>query len=71
MDQDGDSIIGQVGYVTTRIGGGAHPGEVQIGLRGGSESFIAYATEPVERGQQVLVVDRRPGRSVDVMALAG
>jgi hypothetical protein len=70
-DQDGDDIIGGVGYVTTRVGGGSHAGEVQIGLRGGSESFIAYATEPIERGQQVLVVGRRPGRGVDVMALAG
>jgi membrane protein implicated in regulation of membrane protease activity len=70
-DQDGENIIGEVGHVTTRVGGGEHAGEVQIGLRGASESFIAYSGEPIERGQQVLVVGRRPGRGVDVMALAG
>jgi hypothetical protein len=71
MDEDGENIIGGVGHVTTRVGGGEHAGEVQIGLRGGSESFIAYATEAIERGQQVLVVGRRPGRGVDVVGLAG
>jgi membrane protein implicated in regulation of membrane protease activity len=71
MDQDGDRIIGEVGYVTTRISGAGRAGEVQIALRGRTESFIAYATEVVELGQQVMVVGRRPGRGVDVMALAG
>jgi membrane protein implicated in regulation of membrane protease activity len=70
-DQDDDEIIGGVGYVTTRIDGSGHAGEVQVGLRGGSESFIAYATETIERGQQVMVVGRRPGRGLDVIALAG
>ena len=63
---DEGRVIGEQGFVTTRIPGGDRPGEVQIPLRGGSESFIAYATEPIARGQRVLVLGRRPGRAVDV-----
>jgi hypothetical protein len=59
-------VIGEQGFVTTRIPGGERPGEVHIGLRGGSESFIAYATERIDEGQRILVVGRRPGRAVDV-----
>jgi hypothetical protein len=44
-DTDEGRVIGEQGFVTTRIPGGEHPGEVQIHFRGGSESFIAYGTE--------------------------
>lgn len=64
---DGDRIVGTVGLVTTKVGGGQRAGEVQIPLRGGTEAFIAYASDPIERGTQVLVVGRRPGRVVDVI----
>ncbi len=63
---DEGRVIGEQGFVTTRIPGGDRPGEVQIPLRGGSESFIAYATEHIGEGQRVLIVGRRPGRAVDV-----
>jgi hypothetical protein len=63
-----DELVGELGFVTTRIGGGDRAGEVQVPLQGGSATFIAYGAEPIARGAQVLVVDRRPGRVVDVMA---
>ena len=59
-------IVGEQGFVTTRIPGGARPGEVQIPLRGGSETFIAYGSEAIDQGQRILVIGRRPGRGVDV-----
>jgi hypothetical protein len=65
-DPNEGRVIGEQGFVTTRIPGGDAPGEVQIPLRGGSESFIAYATEHIGQGQRVLVIGRRPGRAVDV-----
>ena len=65
-DPEEGRVIGEQGYVTIRIPGGDQPGEVQIPLRGGSESFIAYATEPISHGARILVVGRRPGRAVDV-----
>ena len=42
------------------------PGEVLIPIRGGSESFAAWADEPVAKHQQVLVTDVLSGRSVVV-----
>ncbi|MGH9101539.1 MAG: hypothetical protein ACRDYD_00915 [Acidimicrobiales bacterium] len=66
FDPDEDRLIGEVGFVTTRIGGRDKAGEVQIRLRGGSETFIAYGDEPIEKGRQVLVLGRRPGRSLEV-----
>jgi hypothetical protein len=69
--QDEGRVVGEQGFVTTRIPGGEHPGEVQISLRGGSETFIAYGTEEIERGQRVLVLGRRPGRGLDVTAFSG
>jgi hypothetical protein len=65
-DANGDSIVGSLGYVTNRIRGGDAPGEVQIHLRGGSESFIAFGAEPIDRGEKILVVGKRPGRALDV-----
>lgn len=59
-------VIGEQGFVTTRIPGGDRPGEIRIALRGGSEVFIAYAPEPIAQGERVLVLGRRPGRAVDV-----
>lgn len=67
---DPDHLVGEVGYVTTRIRGGDQPGEIQVALSGHSESFIAYADDPVEQGQQVLIIGRRPGRAFDVIFLA-
>jgi hypothetical protein len=64
---DGDRIVGALGFVTIRIPGGQTPGEAQVELRGASESFIAYAADPILAGEQVLVVGRRPGRIVDVI----
>lgn len=71
LDDDSDHVIGEVGYVTTRIGGGELPGEVQVSFRGASESFIAYGSEPIDRGAQVVVVAKRPGRGVEVTVLYG
>lgn len=67
----GDQLIGQVGHLTTRIAGAGRPGEVQLPVRGGSESFIAYGEEPIETGAQVMVVGARPGRIVEVTRLSG
>jgi hypothetical protein len=68
---DPEAIVGEVAVVTTRILGKDRPGEVQLSFKGGSESFIAYADEVVERGQQVLIIGRRPGRAVEVIYFAG
>jgi membrane protein implicated in regulation of membrane protease activity len=65
---DEDRVVGSLGMAITRIPGGDRPGEVQVSIRGGSESFIAYGVDPIGRGEQVMIVGRRPGRILDVIA---
>jgi hypothetical protein len=60
-------VHGKVGHVIIRIRGAAGPGEVLVKVRGGTEAFIAYADEVIERGEDVLVVDSRGHRCVDVV----
>lgn len=68
MDSTKESPAGLTGYVTVAIPGPGRPGEVRVSIRGGSESFIAYAEAPVERGATVIVVGDRGARCVDVVA---
>ena len=48
--------------------GQAGPGEVLVKIRGGSEAFIAWSPEPLQKGTSVLVIDERGSRTVDVSA---
>ena len=60
-------MIGKEGHVIVRIRGAEAPGEVLVGVRGGTEAFIAYAQAPLELDADVLVVASRGERSVDVV----
>jgi hypothetical protein len=63
-----ESIIGKVGRVTGTIAAGKL-GEVMISVRGGSEAFNAYASQPaasIERGTRVVVLEHFPPRTVVV-----
>lgn len=62
------AVIGNVGHliVATRGAGGA--GEVQLRVRGGTETYLAWSAEPLAKGSYVLVIDTRGPRTVDVMA---
>jgi membrane protein implicated in regulation of membrane protease activity len=64
-----EDVVGKTAHVSVTIPGGELPGEVVVRVRGGSEAYIAYASEEVERGTQVLVVADRGARSVDVSLL--
>jgi hypothetical protein len=52
--------------VATR--GDAGPGEVVLRIRGGSETYLAYSQDPLDRHTSVLVVAVRGARTVDVVA---
>ncbi len=61
-------LIGKVGRVTDVIPPGGM-GEVMIPVRGGTEAFYAYATDPsetIERGSRVVVIEHDTGRTVIV-----
>jgi membrane-bound ClpP family serine protease len=62
------SLIGEVGYVTVPIPAGK-PGEVMLGVRGGTEAFAAWSDEPIAKHSRVVVVEDRSGRSVTVTPL--
>ena len=65
LDQE---MIGRVGRVTAVVGPG-HLGEVMIAVRGGSEAFHAYSSNPGEtipKGVRVVVVEYFPPRTVVV-----
>ena len=65
VDQD---MIGRIGRVTGTVAPG-RLGEVMIAVRGGSEAFNAYASDPDEtigKGTRVVVVEYFPPRTVVV-----
>jgi membrane protein implicated in regulation of membrane protease activity len=65
-------LIGKVGRVTGTIEPGKL-GEVMIGIRGGSESYYAYAAdqeERIETGTRVVVLEHDAARTVIVSRLA-
>jgi hypothetical protein len=66
--QTDHELIGKVATVTSTIGPG-EMGEVMVPVRGGSESFYAYASDAAETipaGAQVLVLERRAPRTLVV-----
>jgi hypothetical protein len=61
-------MVGLVGRVTGMISPG-RLGEVMIAVRGGSEAFNAYGTDPagtIGKGTRVVVVEYFPPRTVVV-----
>ena len=58
-----DSVVGRPAYVTVAIPGGDRAGEVFLRVRGGTESYIAFADQPVEVGTEVVVLADRGARS--------
>jgi membrane protein implicated in regulation of membrane protease activity len=67
MDAD-HQLIGKVGRLTGSIEPG-EMGEVAVSVRGGSETFYAYAPDPAEsipEGTRVIVIEHEPPRTVIV-----
>ncbi|MFJ8928122.1 MULTISPECIES: hypothetical protein [unclassified Streptomyces] len=63
-----EAVVGQTGKLVLGTRGAAGPGEVLVQVRGGTETFLAYSDEPLERGATVLVIESRGCRQVVVMA---
>jgi hypothetical protein len=65
------SVVGCTGQVIVATRGDAGMGEVQVGIRGGTETFMAWSEEPLAKGTAIIVVDVRGARTVDVRRFAG
>jgi hypothetical protein len=65
-----NAVIGCTGELLIATRGTAGPGEVLVRIRGGSETFLAWSDEPLRRGLNVLVVESRGSRQVDVIEWA-
>ena len=68
MVSDDQEVIGKVARVTGTIEPG-EMGEVMVPVRGGSEAYYAYASDPSEtipKGTRVVVIEHDPPRTVVV-----
>jgi membrane protein implicated in regulation of membrane protease activity len=64
-------LIGKVGRLVGAIQPGGM-GEVMLPVRGGSEAYWCYATDPdesIDKGARVVVVEHEPPRTVIVSRL--
>jgi hypothetical protein len=62
----GQALVGKVGMVTEKVRGGELPGEVRLVVQGLPHHYLAYCTEPIAIGVQVLVINFRGSRQIDV-----
>jgi hypothetical protein len=61
-----ETLVGRVGTVIIGIRGGERAGEVRLLFGGLAHYYLAYASAPVAAGAEVLVVNNRGARQVDV-----
>ena len=59
-------LIGSIGVLLVATRGKAGPGEVLLKIRGGTEAYLAWSTNPIPKGSTVLVIETRGARTVDV-----
>jgi hypothetical protein len=64
-----EEVVGRTASVTIAIPGGDRAGEVLVRIRGGTESYIAYADEPVGLGEDVVVIADKGARTLVVALL--
>ena len=60
------SPIGLSGRLVVGTRGENGPGEVELRIRGGTETFLARSAEPLPRGQAVIVLQTLGPRTVIV-----
>jgi hypothetical protein len=61
-----DAVVGKVGTVVNAIRGGELPGEVRLVVAGIAHYYLAYAVTALPAGIDVLVINNRGARQVDV-----
>ncbi|NEB79898.1 hypothetical protein G3I40_32460 [Streptomyces sp. SID14478] len=63
-----EAVVGCTGKLVVGTRGTGGPGEVLVKVRGGTETFLAYSDEPLQRGAGVLVIESLGSRRVTVIA---
>jgi hypothetical protein len=66
MSSADDSPIGLIGLITVPTRGSDGPGEVELRIRGGTETYLASSERPLTRGTRVVVTTMRGPRTVFV-----
>jgi membrane protein implicated in regulation of membrane protease activity len=59
-------LVGKVGTVVRALRSGSLPGEVRIVVEGLPHYYIAHCAEAVAVGAEVLVINNRGARQIDV-----
>ncbi|WP_280401645.1 hypothetical protein [Nocardia carnea] len=62
-----DEVVGSTGKLISPIRGPGMLGEILVAVRGGTEGYIARATEAIAAGSTVLVVAVDAGRIAEVV----
>jgi len=68
---DGQTLVGRIGTVVHAVRGGHRPGEVRVVVAGLAHYYIAYASGALPVGTEVLVINDRGARQVDVVPWPG
>jgi hypothetical protein len=63
----GESAVGKVGQLVSRVRGTAGPGEVCVLVSGTYETYLAYSDAVLERGTEVLLISTRGSGSFVVV----
>lgn len=63
---DGRLLVGRIGRVVHALRGGDRPGEVRVVVDGIAHYYLAYASTPVPTGAEVLIINDRGARQIDV-----
>ena len=64
-------VVGSTGVVIVSTRGTAGAGEVLLRIGGGSQTYLAWSEEPIEKGTTILVIGDLGGRTVSVIPFSG
>jgi len=65
------TLVGRIGTVVHAVRGDVGPGEIRVVVAGIAHYYIAYAPTPIPIGAEVLVINSRGDRQVDVEPWTG
>ncbi|MFB9235967.1 hypothetical protein ACFFWC_10480 [Plantactinospora siamensis] len=60
------SLVGRTGVVVHPVRGGDRPGEVRVVVDGMAHYYLAYAVSALPAGAEVLIINNRGARQIDV-----